>query len=305
MTNMRDDILETRLRETLRAVAEAPITPGRMPTLTDPRRPRVARRMTTVLVVAAIVIVFFVPLPHASLFTRLVTPSKKTTPSTVVPVGSNVTSTNVAPTTVTRSTQGLPQSVVGSEQSLDAVAVPTWFRYTSRCSTVVGQPLAFSVGDSSPIVVWHGSMSARKPMCPTIPVSAPVSANVEYEGNGLAGTGYDGVAGSSGTVAGTATSLFLIAPWPVAGQQVYVWAYLPSDIAYVTYSFEGKDLAWVKPQSGVAAFLVPRPAAFDGPYAVWHTAPFPIVTAYNTSGQQLAQERAPRVDGDDFETSAT
>ena len=72
MTNLSDDVLETRLRETLRAVAEAPvISPGQMPTLSDARRPRVARRATTALVAAAIVVVFFVPLPSLSLFNRL------------------------------------------------------------------------------------------------------------------------------------------------------------------------------------------------------------------------------------------
>jgi len=265
-------------------------------------------------VVAAIVVVFFVPLPHSSLFKRLVTPSKGTTPSSVVPATSGGTTTSsLVPTTVTPTTQGLPQSVVGAEQSLVAMTVPTWFGYTSghkfnsSCSTVVGQPLAFSVGDSPPFIVFHESMTARTPRCPVNPVVAlPISPYLEYEGNGgLAGTGYDTNSGSPGTVEGTATSLFLVPDWPVAGQQVYVWADLPSDVRYVTYSFQGQDLAWVIPQSGIAAFLVPRPAAFDGSYAVWHTAPFPIVTAYNASGQQLAQEKAPRIGGDDFGTSAT
>ncbi|MGA2527657.1 MAG: hypothetical protein ABSG36_00690 [Acidimicrobiales bacterium] len=96
MTNMRDDVLETRLRETFQALAKAPISPGRMPTLSATRRPRVARRVTTVLVAAAIVVVFFVPLPHVSLFHSLVAPAKTTPAST-----QTVTSAKVTPTAVT------------------------------------------------------------------------------------------------------------------------------------------------------------------------------------------------------------
>jgi hypothetical protein len=305
MTNLDDDVLERRLRETFQVVAAGPIGPGRVPAMPDSARPRIRHKVTAVLVAAAIMLVFLVPLPHVSLFKSLVASSKVTTPPTVVPA---TTPSSVVPATVTTTSQGLPQSVVGTEQSLVSVAVPTWFAYTtpSPCSTVLGQPVAFNVGDSPPFIVFHESMSARTPRCPINPVvPSPNFAWLEYVGNGLAGTGYDGSAGSPGTVEGTATSLFIIDPWPVAGQQVYVWADLPSDVRYVTYSFQGQDLAWVRPQSGVAAFLVPRPAAFDGSYAVWHTAPFPIVTAYNASGQQLAQEKAPRVDGDDFGTSAT
>ena len=302
MTNLDDDVLERRLRETFQAVAAGPIGQGRVPVVSDSPRPRIRPKVTAVLVAAAIVLVFFVPLPHVSLLTRLVTPAKFTTPTSVVPA------------TVTPTSEGLPQDVTGVEQSLLAVSVPTWFvkEYetataqqrlsTSACFTMVGQPLAFSVGDSPSFIVWNGSLTPLKPVCPSNP---PIAAYLDYVGNGLAGTGYDGGSGSPGTVEGTATSLLLIENWPVAGQQVYVWADLPSDVSYVTYSFQGQDLAWVRPQSGVAAFLVPRPAAFDGSYAVWHTAPFPIVTAYNASGQQLAQEKAPRGAGDDFGTSAT
>jgi hypothetical protein len=302
MTNLDDDVLERRLRETFQAIAAGPIGQGRVPVVPDSPRPHIRRKVTAVLVAAAIVLVFFVPLPHVSLLKRLVTPAKFTTPTSVVPA------------TVTPTSEGLPQDVTGVEQSLLAVPVPSWFanRYETAaaqrwwssfgCFTMVGQPLAFSVGDSPSFIVWNGSITPLKPVCPSNP---PIAAYLEYVGNGLAGTGYDGTAGSPGTVEGTATSLLLIENWPVAGQQVYVWADLPSDVSYVTYSFQGQDLAWVRPQSGVAAFLVPRPAAFDGSYAVWHTAPFPIVTAYNASGQQLAQEKAPRIGGDDFGTSAT
>ena len=255
-------------------------------------------RALVVAVAAAILVVFFVPLPHVSLFKNLVSPgSRLTTPTSVVPA------------TVTPTSQGLPRDVTGVEQSFRAVPVPSWFVNTEEkaaiqrqpgqmgCLTMVGQPLAFSVGNSPTFIVWNGSLTAFKPVCPSHP---HIATYLEYEGNGLAGTGYDGVSGSPGTVEGTATTLLLIPDWPAAGRQVYVWADLPSDVAYVTYSYEGRDLTWVRPQRGVAAFLVPRPAVFDGSYAVWYTAPFPLVTAYNADGVQLAREKAPRVDGDDF-----
>jgi len=75
--------------------------------------------------------------------------------------------------------------------------------------------------NSPTFIVWNGSLTAFKPVCPSHP---HVAAYLEYEGNGLAGTGYDGISGSRGKVEGTATTLLLIPDWPVAGRQVYVWA---------------------------------------------------------------------------------
>ena len=81
MTNLGDDVLEGRLRETLRAVAATPIDPGQMPAILGPSQPHIGRHVMSVLVAAAIVVVFFVPLPHVSLFHSLVTPAKVTAPT--------------------------------------------------------------------------------------------------------------------------------------------------------------------------------------------------------------------------------
>ena len=218
MTQLDDEVLERKLRNTLRAVAASPIGPGRTPEVAALPRPRVRRTVTAALVAAAILVVFFVPLPHVSLFRHLVTPgSRLTTPTSVVPA------------TVTPTSEGLPRDVKGVEQSLRAVPVPSWFVNTVEkaaiqrqpgrmgCLTMVGQPLAFSVGNSPTFIVWNGSLTAFKPVCPSHP---HVAAYLEYEGNGLAGTGYDGVSGSPGTVEGTATTLLLIPDWPAAGRQV-------------------------------------------------------------------------------------
>jgi len=112
MTQLDDEVLERKLRNTLRASRQAqsarPNTGSSRPT-----RPRVRRTVTAALVAAAILVVFFVPLPHVSLFRHLVTPgSRLTTPTSVVPA------------TVTPTSEGLPRDVKGVEQSLRAVPVP-------------------------------------------------------------------------------------------------------------------------------------------------------------------------------------
>ena len=81
MTQLDEEVLETRLRDTLRVVAASPIDPGRTPGVAALPKPRVPRRVTAALVAAAIVVVFFVPLPHVSLFHSLVAPAKVTPPA--------------------------------------------------------------------------------------------------------------------------------------------------------------------------------------------------------------------------------
>jgi hypothetical protein len=81
MTDLDDDVLERRLRETFRVVAEAPISPGQTPVVHELHRPRIRRQVSVALVTAAIVVVFFVPLPHVSLFHSLVAPAKVGTPT--------------------------------------------------------------------------------------------------------------------------------------------------------------------------------------------------------------------------------
>ena len=96
MTQLDDEVLEKRLRDTLRVVAASPIGPGRAPEVAALPRPRVPRRLTAALVAAAIVVVFFVPLPHASLFHSLVAPARVTPTNTPM-----VTSARVTPIEVT------------------------------------------------------------------------------------------------------------------------------------------------------------------------------------------------------------
>jgi len=96
MTQLDDEVLERRLRDTLRVVAVSPIDPGRTPGVAALPRPRVPRRVTAALVAAAIVVVFFVPLPHVSLFHSLVAPAKVTPTNTPMVTSARVTPIEVA-----------------------------------------------------------------------------------------------------------------------------------------------------------------------------------------------------------------
>jgi hypothetical protein len=77
-----------------------------------------------------------------------------------------------------------------------------------------------------------------------------------------------------------------------------VWGHLPAKVKYVTYSFKKRDRVWASPINGTVVLSVPRPAAFDGSYAVWHTAPFPLLRGYDINGHLLVEQYAPRIDGD-------
>jgi len=81
VTSLDDDVLARRLREALRAVATSPIDPGQMPEMVQGVRPRVARAVTPVVVAAAVLVVFFVPVPHVSLFESLTNTTKVATPT--------------------------------------------------------------------------------------------------------------------------------------------------------------------------------------------------------------------------------
>jgi hypothetical protein len=168
---------------------------------------------------------------------------------------------------------------------------------TAHSFTVDGSP-TFEVADVTP-----GSRS---------PLTASASTTTGTgEWTEEAALFYVGVGGTSGT-GGDATLTPLAPPsavtgspvqvlpnWPVPDKQLYVWTHLPTGTTYVTYTYQGDTLAWQGPVSGTIALLVPRPATFDGNYATWHSAPLPVITAYNTNGQVITQVKAPRIGGDD------
>jgi len=117
----------------------------------------------------------------------------------------------------------------------------------------------------------------------------------------LATGGYNGSGIGSGcqTVKkGQIVPIGIIPDWPTKGLQLYTWTHLPPDTSYVTYSYQGKDRAWVRSTKGAAALLVPRPAAFDGNWGVWNKAPFPVLKAFSASGRLIAAQAAPRIGGD-------
>jgi len=60
-----------------------------------------------------------------------------------------------------------------------------------------------------------------------------------------------------------------------------VWSHLPKTVQTVTYSYQGRDRTWVTPVEHTALVAVPRPPAFDGSYAQWHSAPFPLLQSYD------------------------
>jgi hypothetical protein len=193
----------------------------------------------------------------------------------------------------------------GSHQSVVQVVVPTDFSRAMNEQPGIGETpipgteFAFEVNGSPPIAVGEESASLVLPGRPVSSARTYRSFGVWYMGTGLMnGTGIDGQQlriGSSGTAA---SPVGIISDWPTKGEQLYAWARLPTRVKYVTYSYEKADRTWVFPVHGAALLLVPRPAAFDGDYATWHSAPFPLLTAYDAAGRIVEQQYAPRIGGD-------
>lgn len=176
---------------------------------------------------------------------------------------------------------------MGDEPAMGTTVVPgTEFGYTVNGSSLIG----VEEYSASLVLAGHPLSSAR----------TYLSANVEYIGTGaMNGTGYDGGSSRIGSTGPAASPIQVIADWPKVGNQVFAWLHLPPSVKYVTYSYQGGDRTWVRPTQGTALLAVPRPAAYDGDYATWHTAPFALLQAFDANGHLIEQQYAPRISGDD------
>jgi len=198
-----------------------------------------------------------------------------------------------------------PVAVSGNEETIQALTVPAFFNQaqssSANCWVGVGSVQAFHVEGSPTFVSWTMTRDAAT-SCPSLQTTA-----ITYEGNGLGnGTGIDSTMDpATESLAGTPTSVFVIEQWPVSGKTVYVWSGLPSTAAYVAYSYRGSTLYWEEPMRGVAAFLVPQLFPEGTHYGIWHTSPFPVLSAYDSTGNLLGSVNAPRINGDDFGMSPT
>jgi len=118
---MNDEELKRQLRAMVENAAEPVSSDKAMLRASSPARKfrrdwhPTERRLIVVAVAAVIVVVFFVPLPHLSLFNRLVTPTK-------VRPGSGVTSTTGTSTTTTST---MPSTTVTSTTVIQPVKVPS------------------------------------------------------------------------------------------------------------------------------------------------------------------------------------
>jgi len=167
-------------------------------------------------------------------------------------------------------------------------------------SPVPGSDHAFTVGGSPMVGTGDKSTTTVIPGQPLSTARTTHSACVFYAGTGLLnGTGIDTVCDPlSGGSAETRSPVLLIPDWPTQGVDVYVWTHLPRSVHIVTYSYQGHDRTWVAPVDNTALVSVPRPPAFDGPYEQWHSAPFPLLQAFDAHRHLVTAHYAPRIGGD-------
>jgi len=185
-----------------------------------------------------------------------------------------------------------PAAVTGNEQTIQAVSVPAYFLpgqpSVPDCWVSAGRVLAFSV-ERSPTLVswWRVGDAATTFTCPSGQNPA-----LTYAGSGLDDGSGSTLVPATEPLAGSPTSVFVLAPWPVAGKAVYVWSGLPSGVAYVTYSVEGSTPYWEVPLNGVAAFLVPRLFPDVGLHARPPTG-VPVLSAYDADGELIGTVNGP------------
>ena len=167
-------------------------------------------------------------------------------------------------------------------------------------SPVPGSQHAFTVDGSPMVGTGDKSRTTVVPGQPLSTARTAYAACVFYAGTGLPnGTGIDSdCEPTSEASAATRSPVLLIPGWPTHGVDVYVWSHLPQAVQTVTYSYQGHDRTWVTPIDHTALVSVPRPPAFDGSYEQWHSAPFPLLQAYDAHHHLVAAHYAPRVGGD-------
>jgi hypothetical protein len=198
-----------------------------------------------------------------------------------------------------------PASVTGLEQRLGAIDVPPAIDRILRGGSPMVEPCpgtvrAFSVDGSEGFVTMDGRSSGAITGSPSMEFAVGV---YEADGAGGFGLGIQSIPIPLTEVQAGRPAVFLLGLGADQGNQGYAWSHLPADAEFVTYTWESVH-RWVRPIDGVAAFMMRRPAQFNGPtYADWHTAAVPILRAFDADGNQIAEAKAPRVIGDDFVVS--
>lgn len=205
------------------------------------------------------------------------------------------------------STVSLGQLLASNEQTVREIApsgdiarVMAMRDSFTGSSPVPGSEHAFTVGGSPMVGTGDKSTTTVVPGRALSTARTAYAACVYYAGTGLAnGTGTDSTCEPmSNGRARTRSPVLLIPDWPTRGVDVYVWTHLPHTVQTVTYSYRGHDRTWVTPVDHTALVSVPRPPAFDGTYAQWHSAPFPLLQAYDVHRHLVAAQYAPRIGGD-------
>lgn len=202
-----------------------------------------------------------------------------------------------------------PAWVTGQEQHIVATPIPAWATGVldprrTQWTPVNGTLHAFSVDGSPPAVIFDATPSSSSPLpAGNKDVSVVGMYDQDNPAAESAGGGFGILSGSNPLAdieSGTRNPVFLAPHWPQVGLQAYAWPHLPTGTAIVTYSWQTMQL-WERPLDNLAGFVMPRPAQFDGPmYSDWHSAPLPVLRAYDANGKLLAQVNAPRMNGDDF-----
>jgi hypothetical protein len=194
----------------------------------------------------------------------------------------------------------------GVQQQIARTSLPSWWTERAQLahgSKIIGDARAFSGPGIQTFVIATESAGAT----PNEPALFAFQYNLHANpDSGSAGVQGEGLLTTAVEAAGPLSfkSVFMLANQPAVGEQTYWLPHLPSNAAVVSYQYPGAVRYWERVVDGTVAFVVPRPAAYDGDFATWHTAPLAAITAYDASGQVIAQTTAPRIGGDDDLESA-
>jgi len=287
------DTTERRLRTTLSEVANLPT--GALHPVTNPAtgrhgiRPAGVRRvlgytLAVVLTAAVVLVAAFVPAQRGSSHQAR---------------GSAPMSTRARRGATSSTTTTLPSNIPGFQQTLQQATPYPFSDFGNLAGTLVpGSVRAFTVAGTPKFEVAETTNNDPKYPLVLMPVDEFLGFYNLIGTDPPASVGFQG--GGQPIAPPSAVKISVvenIPDWPKLGEQVYVWTQLPASTAYVTYTFEGDTSAWEESVDGVVAFLVPRPAAWDGePYSACR-ASNPVLRAFDAQGDFLGQASAPCADG--------
>jgi hypothetical protein len=204
-----------------------------------------------------------------------------------------MSSTTTTTTTLPSDMPGTQETLLPGKQFDHSLSQFPWLsdvvKGTAHAFTVAGSPV-FEVADQPP-------------------AGCEPAASTETEAEAIFYVGNGGLSGTVSPQMGCqpiappnlvhGSLVEIINSWPKYDQSVFVWPNLPTSVAYVTYSRNGRTSFWETPLDGTVGFLVPWPAVYDASFAQWHDAPIPVLRSYDAEGQLLATVKCPRITGDD------